>query len=111
LKQVQYGFHFGPSSLEAEEYRLVDEQPDHVLATFEECVAEHLKNEGDYQDASRLANSSQGDHPCASTPHQTANPDVAAALNIAYIEQMMRWKAMSWFQRLITRRPQPPTGT
>jgi hypothetical protein len=42
--------------------------------------------------------------------HPAADPDRAAALNLEYQKALAAWRAMSWFQRLRTRKPIPPSG-
>ena len=43
-------------------------------------------------------------------PHPVADPDRAARLNIEYLTALNQWKALSWWKRLRTKRPEPPTG-
>jgi len=54
------------------------------------------------------------DQPPVSTsipsPHPAADPDRAARLKIEYRTAFKQWKALSWWKRLRTKRPEPPTG-
>jgi tetratricopeptide (TPR) repeat protein len=46
----------------------------------------------------------------ASCPHPAADPDRAVRLNLEYQANRKRWDALSWWQRLRTKRPEPPAG-
>ena len=45
-----------------------------------------------------------------SIPHPIADPERAARLNIQYQQDLAQWKSLSWFKRLRTPKPQPPSG-
>jgi hypothetical protein len=42
--------------------------------------------------------------------HPSADADHAAALNIAYLKDLAAWKALPFWKRLGTKKPQPPEG-
>jgi hypothetical protein len=46
----------------------------------------------------------------ASTAHPAADPERAFRLNLQYQEELARWKALSWWQRLRAKKPEPPRG-
>ena len=46
----------------------------------------------------------------ASTAHPHANTAEAARLNMQYQQDLARWQALSWSQRLWVRKPTPPTS-
>jgi tetratricopeptide (TPR) repeat protein len=43
-------------------------------------------------------------------PHPTADANLAAQHNLEYQQAVERWKALPFWQRLRTKRPEPPTG-
>jgi hypothetical protein len=45
-----------------------------------------------------------------SMPHPTADANRASQLNIVYQEELARWNAGRWWQRLLVKRPKPPKG-
>jgi hypothetical protein len=44
------------------------------------------------------------------TPHPGANAEAAAELNIRYQQDLASWNALSWWQRLKVKKPEPPRG-
>lgn len=44
------------------------------------------------------------------TPHPAANPEEAAAANIRYRRELELWRALPWWKRICTRKPDPPPG-
>jgi len=46
----------------------------------------------------------------ASSPHPSANAERAARLNIQFIEAMKKWRALPWWKRIHSKRPERPTG-
>lgn len=44
------------------------------------------------------------------TAHPGADPERAYQLNVAHIEAMRAWNALPWYKRLITPKPERPTG-
>jgi hypothetical protein len=45
-----------------------------------------------------------------STPHPAADPERAYRLNLQYQQELARWKALPWWQRLRAKKPEPPRG-
>jgi hypothetical protein len=41
-------------------------------------------------------------------PHQHADPNLAARLNVDYQIRLSQWRRLSWFKRKSTKRPDPP---
>jgi tetratricopeptide (TPR) repeat protein len=44
------------------------------------------------------------------TPHPRADPEGAARPNIEHHAARRQWEALPWWKRLLTKRPEPPTG-
>lgn len=42
--------------------------------------------------------------------HRDSDPNRAAEMNISYQRELAKWKALPFFRRLLTRRPERPTG-
>jgi len=45
-----------------------------------------------------------------SSPHPGADADRAARLNLKYQRELAQWKALPWFKRMRTSKPEPPSG-
>jgi tetratricopeptide (TPR) repeat protein len=45
-----------------------------------------------------------------STPHPAADPERAFRLNLQYQQELARWRALPWWQRLRAKKPEPSRG-
>jgi hypothetical protein len=46
----------------------------------------------------------------SSSAHPAADPNRAMRLNLEYQKARRQWEALPWWKRMMTKKPEPPTG-